>query len=101
MTENTFYLLSLFLIICFISWVIYYGWFRSTGYKHSRPDIVLDGRDEENIIEAGSVVEQRKSGRERGGMLYLFRDRRDPPKTIEGQLNLKSFEESEEWTKDF
>ena len=69
---------------------------RSYKPQGDHDPVILDAtgphrRDQEKIIEAGSIIEQRRSGRERGGRVILIIARE--PSDYSAQLNLRSLQE--------
>ena len=82
----------LFLVVCLVSFLIYKLWF-SVGSREHEP-VTYDARrgNEGAIIEVGSVVSQRGTGRERGGEITLVIDRE--PSDYSAQLNLRSIRKS-------
>lgn len=89
--------LGAWLVIALVTTGIYLLYFRREPVSHDA--IMLDPESEDSegqyiydesvFIEAGSIVEQRKSGRERGGPVIL--NYRKDPQDFSAQLNLKSF----------
>ena len=92
MSEDLIYRGALVLMIAVIAYLVY-RW-RISGkweYRDDSPIIFDARRDESQIIEAGSILEQRKSGRERGGPLVLLIQ--DEPQDFSAQLNLRTLRE--------
>lgn len=101
MDQNYIDLIILFLAIAALATIIYLLRYRGGG-DHYHDDIVYDGDNEKEIIEAAAHLNQRRSGRERGGSLYLFRSKQDEPKDFLARLSLKFFRENEDkWSDNF
>ena len=79
------------IVICLAAVIIYKLFYSKPRRSHD--PIVLDGRkDHSQIIEAGSIVEQRKAGRERGGEITLLVNNHKPGQSFEADLNYRTLQ---------
>lgn len=88
MNEDLIFRGLLLLVIAIIAYLLYRWRSHDEYWQHSDDPEVYYASDEAVIIEAGSVHEQRKTGRERGGPLVLII--KDEPRDYSAQLNLKT-----------